>query len=218
MVKIVFLGSGGGGNLKFIHTYFKTKNIEVVGVITDRKCGALTFGVEKGIFSKEFSFNKSEKSDNEIIQEITRLNPDIVITNIHKILSESFVKSFSDKLINLHYSYLPAFKGVIGMTPVDMAIKSNNSFVGTTCHYVNVEVDSGKTICQGFFNRRGVDNVYQSTFECGALTLLNGIYVHLDNASLVEIKINDYLISPSVEGIDEELCTKIFKQLKDDTI
>jgi len=65
MKKIIFLGSGGGGNLKFIHEYsqFHSDIIKVVSVITDRKCGASDYALHKGIPFEIMSFKREEKED-----------------------------------------------------------------------------------------------------------------------------------------------------------
>lgn len=125
MKKIIFLGSGGGGNLKFIHEYSKIHSdfFKVVSVITDRKCGAIDYALLKGIPCEVMSFKREDKEDKLLINLIKKFEPDYIITNVHKILSERIVSEFSGKLLNLHYSYLPAFGGVIGMTPVEQAIK-----------------------------------------------------------------------------------------------
>ena len=77
------------------------------------------------------------------------MKPDLIVTNIHKLLSKRLLETFGNIFINLHCSYLPAYKGLIGMRPIDLAVKLNASFIGTTCHFLEKEVDSGKIITQG---------------------------------------------------------------------
>jgi len=212
--KIVFLGSGGGGNLKFINEYTKIiPEVNVCGVLSDRECGAINYAKKENIFSEVLSFERNKRGNKELIQALEKLNPDLIITNVHKILSESVVSEFSGKLINLHYSYLPAYGGKIGMKPVDLAIQRNNSFIGTTSHYVTREVDAGRIISQGIFDRYKVKDIYQKTFVTGALTLLSAIY-HLKHDEPASRIFEDSIISPSSKKIDEKLVKKIFAQLK----
>lgn len=212
-MNILFLGSGGGGNLKFIDKYFSDSNlVNVLGVLTDRKCGALSYAQSSGLYSNILTFKRTETGNEELINEIQGLNPDVIITNVHKILSKEVVKRFESKLINLHYSYLPAFQGAIGMKTVDLAIENNNSFIGTTSHYVSEKVDAGKIITQGVFCRHTCKNIYQKTFECGALTLLSALFYLLKDTVDHRIfeKIN---ISPSSDVIDFRRTKLIFSKL-----
>jgi phosphoribosylglycinamide formyltransferase-1 len=214
--RIVFLASGGGGNMKFIHQYYQSqKNAEVVGVIADRNCGATEYAAQHGVINNVFSFNRSDKDDTSVFNAINELKPDYIVTNIHKILSGKLVQEFSGSLLNLHYSYLPAFSGLIGMDPVNQAIEKNNSFIGTTCHWVNEEVDAGNTISQGIFSRYDTDNLYQSVFECGALTLLNSIELLISAEPKNSVRMfGTFSVSPAMDSVDYDLARFIFKKLK----
>ena len=60
-----------------------------------------------------------------------------------KVLSKNFVKSFKNKIINIHPSLLPKYKG---LNTHERAIKNRDRFSGCTVHYVNQNLDSGKII------------------------------------------------------------------------
>ena len=60
-----------------------------------------------------------------------------------KILSASFIKKFKGKIINIHPSLLPKYKG---LNTHKKAIKNNDKFSGCTVHYVSPKLDSGKII------------------------------------------------------------------------
>ena len=62
-----------------------------------------------------------------------------------KILSKSFLKNFDGKVINIHPSLLPKYKGLDTHKRV---IKNNEKFSGCTVHFVNSKLDSGKIILQ----------------------------------------------------------------------
>ena len=58
-----------------------------------------------------------------------------------KILSKNFIKKFKGKIINIHPSLLPKYKG---LNTHKKAIKNNDKFAGCSVHYVAAKVDSGK--------------------------------------------------------------------------
>jgi folate-dependent phosphoribosylglycinamide formyltransferase PurN len=62
-----------------------------------------------------------------------------------RILSPNFIKKFDGKIINIHPSLLPKYKGL--NTHV-RAIRNNEKFTGCTVHYVTAKLDSGKIIMQ----------------------------------------------------------------------
>lgn len=178
MIKIVFLNSGGGGNLKFIHEVAQVcQDIEIVGVLANKECGATEYAIQNDIKTFLHKFDKSKIDDDYILKNLRELNPDIVITNIHKILSSYLLSKCNFRLINLHYSLLPAYAGFIGMNPLKSALMRKNSVLGCTVHLVSELVDEGETICQGIFFRRATYKENEELmFKCGALTLLNSIF------------------------------------------
>ena len=74
-----------------------------------------------------------------------------------KILSNNFIKKFEGKIINIHPSLLPKYKGL--NTHV-RAIKSGDKFAGCTVHYVTSKLDSGKIILQKKIKISRKDNRY----------------------------------------------------------
>ena len=62
-----------------------------------------------------------------------------------KILSKEFIKKFDGKIINIHPSLLPKYKG---LDTHNRAIKNKEKFAGCTVHYVTAKLDSGKIILQ----------------------------------------------------------------------
>lgn len=218
MKKIIFLGSGGGGNLKFIHHYSSdtdTFPFKVMGVFTDRACGAFNFGREINVNTEILSFNRNEEENLILVQKLRELEPDFIITNIHKIISKQVVQAFKGKLVNLHYSYLPAFGGLIGMEPVKQALARKNKFIGCTSHFVNQKVDDGETIAQGIFASERITDIYQSTFECGAITLLATLFQLCQGSDVLSHKFTKkYWISPFSSSINEDKVYSILENLK----
>ena len=77
-----------------------------------------------------------------------------------KVLSFNFIKSFNHKIINIHPSLLPKYKG---LNTYKRALKSNDIYSGCTVHFVNHKLDSGKIISQKKVNIR--NNETESTLR-----------------------------------------------------
>ena len=147
-MKILFLASGNGGTMKFIHQASKILDLDfsICGVISDRKCGSSIYSHENGF--PTYVFDSWRNQEEEIIATIRHLNPDVVVTNIFKILSSDIFSCCHAQFINLHYSLLPSYGGVIGFKTLELARESNSRIIGATCHYVNEQLDGGRIIAQ----------------------------------------------------------------------
>lgn len=176
MKKITFLVSGNGGTLKCVYYAIKKFNspLKISKVIADRECGAITFAQKKDIPSEIISY--TSKDDAALIECLKKEQPDIVITNIHKILTKNVLQSINGSFINLHYSLLPAFSGLIGMKTVEEAKKQNCQFLGATCHQVDEKLDGGRILCQGVFPVNWTEpdaEINDRLFRVACTTLLN---------------------------------------------
>jgi phosphoribosylglycinamide formyltransferase-1 len=149
MISVVFLVSGGGGTLKFLNESMKlgyVPNVEIKSVISDRVCGAYEYAQKEKLPARLITYTR--QNNEELRAILKELSPDIIVTTFYKILDPLLVQEFENKLVNLHYSLLPAFKALIGMKTIDEAIKLNSRFIGGTLHLVDAEVDNGKIVSQ----------------------------------------------------------------------
>ena len=73
-----------------------------------------------------------------------------------KIFSKNFIKKFNGKIINIHPSLLPKYKG---LNTHERAIKNKDRFAGCSVHYVTSKLDSGKIIMQKQIKITTKDNV-----------------------------------------------------------
>ena len=69
----------------------------------------------------------------------------ICLAGFMKILSSNFIKNFNGRILNIHPSLLPKYKG---LNTHKKAIKNKDEYSGCTVHYVNSRLDSGKIIIQ----------------------------------------------------------------------
>lgn len=177
--EIVFLASGGGGTLRFLHKALDCVglSLHIQGVVADRRCPALQYAEKAGMRVSEMPYTR--RCDAGLNAILAEWNPDCVITNIHKILSPDTLSCCGAKFINLHYSILPAYTGYIGMDDIIGEAQAQSvKFLGATCHDVSAEVDAGNIICQGAF---GVDwreerhLICNRLFRCACLVFLNAL-------------------------------------------
>lgn len=181
MRNLIFLCSGGGGNLRFVHTLWEQgslNSIQSISVIADRECRATDWSRRKGLKTEVLAVT----SDNQhlLVRTCKSHSPSLIISNFHKILAPNFVSEFSGKLINLHYSILPAFAGLIGEKTVIAALDYGQKIIGATTHLVTEVVDGGPPLAQVAFGVSHEDaraKVMDAMFRAGCISLFNALQV-----------------------------------------
>jgi len=176
---LVFLCSGGGGNLRFVHHAIRQNwiaNWSKVVVIADRDCPAIDFARECNLANFICDFRTPEQRD--LIELTKSFDPDLIITTVHRILCTSFISLFRGRLLNLHYSLLPAFAGSIGTKPVRDALEHGVRLIGATVHSVTEIVDDGMPQAQVAFPVFRADNTEETmnlVFRAGCFVLLTAL-------------------------------------------
>lgn len=146
---LVFLASGAGGNLKFVDQCIRRGALpgwRLAGVIVDRPCGSADYARKVDLPLTEITYRR--EAPEALLAALAALAPDIAVTNFHKILDGETVSRHAGRLLNLHYSLLPAFGGLIGDKPVRAALEAGCKMLGTTTHWVTERVDAGPIISQ----------------------------------------------------------------------
>ena len=151
-IKIGILISGRGSNFRAIHEATKNSDFpaEIAIVISNKKDAAgLDYAKENQIhtaFLDHKLFNNREDFDKELTKILKDANCELIcLAGFMRILSVDFINHWKDKIINIHPSLLPSFKGG---NAVEDAINHGVKYSGCTVHYVIEEVDSGKIIDQ----------------------------------------------------------------------
>jgi phosphoribosylglycinamide formyltransferase 1 len=194
---LLFLVSGGGGNLKFFHTAIAQKKLQnmQISALSDRECGAISYAKRWEIDHHVIEY--SRKNPHQLQQEIIRRSPSLVITNWHKIIDPNTVQLNAGRLINLHYSLLPAFGGLIGIEPLRKAYEKKCRFIGPSCHLVDEGVDTGEILAQAVFStNRPFEDAVGKMFRAGCLTLLNAIHMKLGASNDVSEEFDGLRFSP----------------------
>ena len=141
--------SGTGSNLKSLIKFSKLKKspISINLIISNNsKSKGLVFGKIFKIKKKIFNFKKNNLDEKKILLELKKNKIDLIcLAGFMKILSKNFIKNFKGKILNIHPSLLPKFKG---LNTHERVIKNKEKFSGCTVHFVNSKLDSGKIILQ----------------------------------------------------------------------
>lgn len=155
--RLVILFSGNGSNMENIIHKLHQKEFVINGnnikinVATCISNNKEAFGIQRAknlnidcLIIPHKDFATREDFETALIKKITPLKPDlIVLAGFMRILSPLFVSKF--KIINIHPSILPKFKGA---NAIQESFNSSDKEVGVSVHWVNEELDSGAVIMQ----------------------------------------------------------------------
>ena len=151
----IILGSGKGTNVKAILESWsqnQLNNAKIKAVLSDNKDSpTLKIANSFSVASRHVKLNDnsafiSPEDNKALINAIDDFNPDlIVLAGFMKILSQEFIEHYKEKVINIHPSLLPSFKGRYA---IKKAFEHGVKISGCTVHWVSKDVDSGKIIAQ----------------------------------------------------------------------
>ena len=141
--------SGTGSNLKNLIKFslLKKSPIKVCFIVSDNiKAKGLNFAKKYKIKKKTYNFKNKKLSENLILKDLKKNKIKLIcLAGFMKILSSNFIKKFSYKILNIHPSLLPKYKG---LNTHERVIKNKEKFSGCTVHFVTPKLDSGKIILQ----------------------------------------------------------------------
>ena len=148
-VKTAVFISGTGSNLKSLIKFSKTKKspISINLIISNNpKAKGLKLGKINKIKRKVYDFNKRYKIENRILSDLKEHKVKMIcLAGFMEILSKNFITKFKGKILNIHPSLLPKYKG---LNTHQRALNNNDKYSGCTVHFVNSKLDSGKIILQ----------------------------------------------------------------------
>jgi len=149
---LIVLISGGGSNLQAIIQAINEQYIhaEIKAVISNKSSATgLAHAAKEKISTHVIEHTQHpsrEAFDQAMIDVIDPLKPDLVIlAGFMRILSNHFIEHYKHRLINIHPSLLPKYKG---LNTHQQAIENNETEHGASVHYVNAELDSGPVVLQ----------------------------------------------------------------------
>ncbi|MFH7765681.1 phosphoribosylglycinamide formyltransferase [Acinetobacter sp. BSP-28] len=179
MIKIAVLVSGSGSNLQALID--ANLSGQIVGVISNKpEAYALERAEKAGIKTaviEHKQYPNREAFDDVMHQQLLDWDVDLVVlAGFMRILSAKFVKAWEGKMLNIHPSLLPYYKG---MHTHQRVLNTGDVLHGCTVHYVTAELDAGQALAQGVLKVNLHDN---------AISLANRVHVleHLIYPQVVE--------------------------------
>lgn len=147
---IVVLISGNGSNLQALIDHSADASYRIVGVISNK---ADAFGLQRaaqaGIATKLIDhrqFADRESFDQELIKQIDAFAPQLVVlAGFMRILSPSFVQHYAGRVLNIHPSLLPAYRGT---HTHERVLEAGDKEHGVSVHFVTEELDGGPVVLQ----------------------------------------------------------------------
>ena len=125
-------------------------------VVSDQKKALGLLHAKKNSIPYVIIDTNSRNYENKIIKDLKKYNIYLIcLAGYMKILSKKFLKNYGKKIINIHPSLLPKFKGLNTFSRI---LKNKEKKTGCTVHYVNEKLDNGKIISQKFFFIESDDN------------------------------------------------------------
>ena len=153
MLRVAVFVSGRGSNLQAVLNSPKLKNLVVVdSVISDKKnCKAFQIAADNSVACFSLGNDKESISYSGLVDFLKSRNIDlIVLAGFLKLIPDSVIKEFKNKIINIHPALLPAFggKGMFGMNVHKAVLNSSVKESGATVHLVDETYDTGQIIAQ----------------------------------------------------------------------
>ena len=141
--------SGTGSNLKNLIKFSskKVSPIEINLIVSNNlKAKGLKFAKMYKIKKKVYNYDKKRVPEKKILKDLKSNDIKLIcLAGFMKILSKDFIRKFKGKILNIHPSLLPKYKG---LNTHHRAIQNKEKYSGCTVHLVNSKLDSGKIILQ----------------------------------------------------------------------
>ncbi len=151
--------SGYGSNLRTLIHNSRDNNFPIkvsLVICNNKKANGILYAKKNSI---PYLIINTSKNNYEtlLLNEIKKHNISLIcLAGFMKIISNRFIKNFGKKIINIHPSLLPKFKG---LNTFERVLRNKEVKTGCTVHYVNEKLDSGKIITQKSFFMNKKDNI-----------------------------------------------------------
>ena len=148
-INIAIFISGTGSNLLNLikHSKFKNSRFSIKVIFSDnKKAKGLKYAKKYRIPFKILNYENKKMAEKNSLSKLEEKKIKIIcLAGFMKILSADFIKRFKGKILNIHPSLLPKYKG---LNTHKRALRNKEKYSGCSVHLVNSKLDSGKIILQ----------------------------------------------------------------------
>lgn len=144
-LRIVAVASGGGSVLATALAADELVRAQVVSLVTDRACGALSLAAAHGIPTLRVDERDNTRFSDALLAHCQDVAADYVALFFNRLLAGEVLARYEHRIVNLHGSLLPAFRG---LDALGQARRAGARFTGTTVHFVDEHVDRGHIVLQ----------------------------------------------------------------------
>ena len=162
-IRLGVLASGNGSNFEYIIKSIQNKqlNAEIsILIVNNPNCLAIKKAIEYKIpyvIINHRDCNSRLEHDKLVMNKLEELSVELVVmAGWMRIVGEELINKFNNRLINIHPSLLPSFKGI---DAIQQAMDKRVTITGCTVHYVQKEVDSGSIIIQAAVPLKEKDSI-----------------------------------------------------------
>jgi len=145
--RIVVLASGAGSLFRSLIDARASLGIDIVGLISDAQVPAVDIAHDSGIPAFVIPVGSDRAQWNsDLASQLRSLAPDLIVSaGFMRVLGRTVVDEFEGRIINAHPALLPLFPGAHGVRD---ALAAGVKVTGTTVHFVDAGVDTGRIIAQ----------------------------------------------------------------------
>jgi len=145
--RIVVLASGAGSLFRSLIDARASLGIDIVGLISDAQVPAVDIAHDSGIPAFVIPVGSDRAQWNsDLASQLRSLAPDLIVSaGFMRVLGRTVVDEFEGRIINTHPALLPLFPGAHGVRD---ALAAGVKVTGTTVHFVDAGVDTGRIIAQ----------------------------------------------------------------------
>ena len=154
-LRLAVLISGSGSNLQAIIDAIEAGQLNAeIGLVICNNPDA--YGIERAVRHRlpvdvidHRDFDSREQYDAALLKRLRLLDPDyLVLAGFMRILGADFIEAFKHRILNIHPSLLPAYKG---LDTHQRALQNGESAHGVSIHLVTAELDDGPILVQGSY-------------------------------------------------------------------
>ena len=149
IINIAVFISGTGSNFENLikHSLKKNSKFKINLVVTNKtKAKGLNYANKYKINKKIVNYSNIRNAEKNILIELKKKDINLIcLAGFMKVLTKNFIRNFKGKILNIHPSLLPKYKGI---NTHQRVLDNKEKFSGCTVHFVNSKLDSGKIILQ----------------------------------------------------------------------